>query len=65
MRGNRQRGKRAKCPSCGSNHVIPIAYGLPGPELIEEEENGLVKLGGCLVADDNPKWHCKACEHSW
>jgi len=39
--------------------VIPIVYGYPGPELFEQAEKGLVKLGGCCVEPDNPEWYCK------
>ena len=26
---------------------------------------GKIKLGGCMVAMDNPNWHCKKCEHEY
>jgi hypothetical protein len=26
-----------------------------------EEEQGRVKLGGCVVSGDDPQWHCQAC----
>ena len=50
-----------KCPHCGSARVIPIVYGLPGPELFQAAERGEVALGGCLVDDRNPMWHCNGC----
>ena len=37
------------CPKCKSNNVIPIMYGYPAPEAIEEEEKGNLKLGGCMI----------------
>jgi hypothetical protein len=49
------------CPSCGSTEVVPIAYGLPGPELMERAERGEVALGGCLVSGNDPRWQCRSC----
>ena len=37
------------CPKCKSNNVIPIMYGCPAPEAMEEAEKGNLKLGGCEV----------------
>ena len=65
--GNAKKGVKRKriCPSCQSGQVVPIVYGLPGVELAEQAEEGLIALGGCCVDDDNPRWKCKACEHEW
>ena len=57
--------RKRKCPSCKSEHVIPIVYGLPGLELAEEAEKGHVELGGCCVDANNPNWKCKACGKTW
>ena len=57
--------KLKKCPKCKSQEVIPIIYGLPGLDLAEKESNGEVKLGGCLVIEGNPEWHCKNCGYEW
>jgi len=54
-----------KCPKCGSENVIPIAYGLPGPELFKKAEAGKVKLGGCCIEDNFPEYYCNDCEHEW
>ena len=54
-----------RCPRCGSEDVLPIVYGYPGPELDEESLAGRVVLGGCLVGPDSPEFHCKVCEHDW
>ena len=56
---------KPRCPSCGSHRVIPIVYGMPGAELAEASERGEVQLGGCVVTDHDPVWHCKACAHDW
>jgi RimJ/RimL family protein N-acetyltransferase len=48
------------CPQCSTDeNVVPIAYGLPGPELLKEEERGEVLLGGCVVGE--AAFHCKSC----
>jgi len=45
------KSKSKPCPKCHKNDmVIPIVYGFPGPELFEEAEKGLVKLGGCCCS---------------
>jgi len=54
-----------KCPKCNSNKVIPILYGYPPVDLWEKEKRGEVKLGGCIVTSDNPKWYCKDCGNEW
>jgi len=54
--------KRKKaCPKCGSEDVLPILYGYPGPEMMAAAAKGLIALGGCCVSDDDPRKHCKAC----
>ncbi len=57
--------KHPTCPSCDSKNVAPIAFGYPGPEMMEEAQRGKIVLGGCCVTDDDPEWHCKDCEHQW
>ncbi|MBW1744171.1 MAG: hypothetical protein JRJ47_12220 [Deltaproteobacteria bacterium] len=55
------------CPSCGSEDIAMILYGLPG--MTEELEKALankeVTLGGCMVHDDAPQWACNACSHKF
>lgn len=41
--------------------MVPIAYGYPGPEMMDEAEAGRVILGGCIVDDDSPVLACSAC----
>ncbi len=58
------RGQQRKvrlCPKCRSTKVVPIVYGLPGPDFSAGAE-GLV-LGGCLVLPE--RWHCSNCGHRW
>jgi hypothetical protein len=35
-----------RCPRSHSDEVLPIVYGLPGPEMVEESAAGRVVLGG-------------------
>ncbi len=53
------------CPRCHSDEVLPIVYGMPGPELVEESIAGRVALGGCMVWPEAPEWRCVACDHEW
>ena len=53
------------CPKCSSKNIIPIVFGLPGPELEAEAMAGKVSLGGCIVSPDDPEWHCRDCKHEW
>lgn len=57
--------KFKKCPKCNSDKIVPIIYGYPAGGLWEKEKRGEVKLEGCLVTPENPKWHCKDCKNEW
>ena len=57
--------KNLKCPKCGSNNIVPIVYGMPSYELLEKEGMREVLLGGCIVNDLSPIWHCKDCQNYW
>ncbi|KPK51730.1 MAG: hypothetical protein AMS22_10435 [Thiotrichales bacterium SG8_50] len=39
--------------------MVPIVYGLPGPDLNEAAEKGAVVLGGCVLGAQNRA--CRAC----
>ena len=54
-----------KCPRCHSDEVLPIAYGMPGPEMIEESAVGRGVLGGGEVWPEAPDWLCVKCGHDW
>lgn len=45
--------------------VVPIMYGLPGPELARDAEKGLMVLGGCCVSEGDPTRACLDCDHRW
>lgn len=51
------------CPRCGSNDVRPIAYGLPGPELVAAAQRREVVLGGC--EPEAASRQCLACGERW
>lgn len=34
-------------------------------KLEKELEQGKVKLGGCCISDDSPKYHCTDCGKEW
>lgn len=48
--------KNPNCPNCGKK-LAKIEYGLAG----EEPKNDDVVLGGCVVFDNSPVYHCKNC----
>jgi hypothetical protein len=58
--------KPEKCPNCGSKKVARIMWGLPAltPELVRDEKEGRLILGGCCVSDDDPRWQCTDCNVS-
>ncbi len=49
------------CPVCGES-LIPVVYGYPTEETMLEAERGLVKLGGCVVDNDNSHYWCSNCD---
>ena len=53
------------CPSCGSRSVVRIAYGLPDELGEEAARRGAITLGGCILVENAPKWHCRDCSHKW
>jgi hypothetical protein len=54
-----------QCVKCGSTRVIPIRYGYPGDKMLKLSKEGKIKLGGCVVVDDNPNLCCVKCENEW
>lgn len=62
----------SKCPTCKVGKLIPIVYGMPQSELIEQSERGEVELGGCIVTEvfdselgfvsGDPELYCPNCE---
>ncbi|TFE01560.1 hypothetical protein [Jeotgalibacillus salarius] len=54
-----------QCPSCRAKKTINISYGEPTYETVLKADEGLIKLGGCVVLPDAPVYHCKKCGHEW
>ena len=53
-------GTPRKCPECGTK-LLRIVYGMPGPELFDEAEQGKVLLGGGCISFNDPTWGCSSC----
>jgi len=53
------------CPKCQSPRVIRIVYGFPTSEMFDKVDRGEVKLGGCIIKEDNPDFYCKDCGHKF
>ena len=52
----------APCPRCAAD-MIPIAWGLPDPDLFEAGNRGEVSIGGCCIpAGDVAQWFCPRCD---
>ena len=64
--------KGSKCPTCKVGKLIPIVYGMPGRELMEQSGRGEIELGGCSVTEvhdselgfisGDPELYCPKCE---
>ena len=53
------------CGVCGGTRIVPIQYGLPGSQMMEQAERGDIELGGCLVYPGQPERRCRACGATW
>lgn len=54
-----------QCPHCASLDTAPLVYGYPGIDMFEKEKKHTLKLGGCIIAEDNPIFHCFTCGRQW
>ena len=54
-----------RCIECGQPAVVRIVYGMPGPETWDAVSRGEIELGGCVIMDDNPDFHCTSCGARW
>ena len=52
-----------KCPKCGSKQIAPILYGMPAmnEEMQQRINEKKIYLGGCMISDRNPTYHCFKC----
>ncbi len=48
------------CEHCGAT-LVPIRYGMPGPEMWEAAERGEIVIGGCVIRGDDPTYGCPNC----
>lgn len=63
----------SRCPSCAKGKLIPIVYGFPLPELLEQDEQGEVALGGCVITEivggpvtwGAPPLQCQECKREY
>ena len=54
------------CPSCKSENTVPIQYGYPTPEAVEDSKKNKVHFGGCTIDVFNQSnFHCNDCNHDW
>ncbi|HVA24796.1 MAG TPA: hypothetical protein VMW62_10410 [Chloroflexota bacterium] len=56
---------KSGCPSCASDQVVPIIYGMVLSEAFEQEKAGELVIGGCVVVKDSPRHFRRACEKRW
>lgn len=64
MRNRMTETKQQKhvCPYCGSDNIAKYIYGLTiYDEELKQQEEGKIIFAGCLIKDDNPKYHCNDC----
>ncbi|RLV48371.1 hypothetical protein D9V37_16375 [Nocardioides mangrovicus] len=54
--------RRGRCPSCGSDAVTHVLFGMPA------DPGGLapwMSLGGCVVDGAPSDRHCETCGYRW
>jgi hypothetical protein len=52
---------KKKCPKCGSAKTVEIIYGSPKAETLQRYLKGEVIMGGCVLAERVPNYHCQEC----
>ncbi len=66
--------KGSNCPTCNAAKLIPIVYGLPSREVMEQSDRGEIELGGCVVTQiidhngirtNDPELHCPTCSSNF
>ena len=53
-----------ECSTCGGKLFGSYLYGLayPDEELFAQIERGKVRVRGCLIEFDDPRWFCRNCD---
>lgn len=54
-----------RCPRCKSQKVMPIIYGIPAEDVLEESLAGNVIFGGEGFDDGEPDYGCLSCDYRW
>jgi len=57
-------GYEPKCPNC-NNKMIKIVYGMPDTDTMEKAQKGELFLGGCVIEEFQPEYHCNKCRRSY
>ena len=58
--------RKKNCPLCGKKDmVIPIFYGYTSIVAMELWKKGKIKLGGCIICNNAPEFHCKRCKYDF
>ena len=53
--------KGSTCPTCKKAKLVPLIFGLPGMDLVEQEARGEIVLGGCVSSEFPPELQCLGC----
>jgi hypothetical protein len=54
--------KGSTCPACTKAKLVPLIFGLPGMDLVEQEARREIVLGGCVSSEFPPELECLVCE---
>jgi len=52
------RHQRPTCPAGHTDHLIPMAYGLPSKHTMQRASRGKLRLAGCQVTGCDPRYYC-------
>ena len=53
--------KGSTCPTCKKAKLVPLIFGLPGMDLVEQEARHEIVLGGCVSGECPPELQCLGC----
>ena len=55
------------CPNCNSASICEIIYGYihMNEEIEEAIKQRKMKLGGCVIGNNSPKFSCNSCSNLW
>ncbi len=57
-------GYEPRCPNC-TNKMIKIVYGMPDTDTMKKAQRGEIFLGGCVIEEFQPEYHCNKCRRSY